>query len=110
MVLRSWGSPTPNCYRVPPRRRSLWSRLVQPRSARIRGSLKRLQLSRANLIGAVLTKYDAKKVSYGYGYGEGHEYRYEYRSAANAKDAAVQPSYLIWQISARNLLRDGQDT
>ena len=44
----------------------------------IRGALKRLQLSRANLIGSVLTRYDAKKVSYGYGYGEGHEYRYEY--------------------------------
>jgi Mrp family chromosome partitioning ATPase len=48
----------------------------------IRGALKRLQLSRANLIGAVLTKYDSAKVSYGYGYGEGHEYRYEYARPA----------------------------
>jgi succinoglycan biosynthesis transport protein ExoP len=58
----------------------------------IRGALKRLQLSRANLIGAVLTKYDAKRVSYGYGYGEGHEYRYEYSgSTAKAEASAVDP-------------------
>ena len=56
----------------------------------LRGSLKRLQLSRANVIGAVLTKYDAKKVSYGYGYGEGHQYHYEYSSAAHSKDATAQ--------------------
>jgi succinoglycan biosynthesis transport protein ExoP len=58
----------------------------------IRGALKRLQLSRANLIGAVLTKYDAKRVSYGYGYGEGHEYRYEYSgSTAKAEASAADP-------------------
>ena len=41
------------------------------RTAVIRGALKRLQLARANLIGSVLTKYDAKSVTYGYGYGGG---------------------------------------
>jgi succinoglycan biosynthesis transport protein ExoP len=58
----------------------------------IRGALKRLQLSRANLIGAVLTKYEAKRVSYGYGYGEGNEYRYAYAgSTAKAEASAVDP-------------------
>ena len=56
----------------------------------LRGSLKRLQLSRANVIGAVLTKYDAKKVSYGYGYGDGHQYHYQYSRSAHSKDATVQ--------------------
>jgi polysaccharide biosynthesis transport protein len=56
----------------------------------IRGALKRLELSRTNLIGAVLTKYEATKVAYGYGYGEGHEYRYEYAgSGAKAESHAV---------------------
>ena len=42
----------------------------------------RLQLARANLIGSVLTKYDAKSVTYGYGYGGGHEYSYQYNYRA----------------------------
>ena len=57
----------------------------------IRGALKRLQLSRANLIGAVLTKYDAARVSYGYGYGEGNEYRYEYARPAKQEVNVVDP-------------------
>jgi succinoglycan biosynthesis transport protein ExoP len=58
----------------------------------IKGSLKRLQLARANLIGAVLTKYDAKKVPYGYGYGDGHGYRYDYaRSAAKTESNLADP-------------------
>jgi Mrp family chromosome partitioning ATPase len=61
------------------------------KTAVIRGALKRLQLSRANLIGAVLTRYDAKKVSYGYGYGEGHEYRYEYARSATPDATAIEP-------------------
>ena len=43
-----------------------------PQSFAVR--IKRLQLARANLVGTVLTKYDAKSVTYGYGYGAGHEY------------------------------------
>ena len=57
----------------------------------IRGALKRLQLSRANLIGSVLTRYDAKKVSYGYGYGEGHEYRYEYATSTTVEVNVPEP-------------------
>jgi capsular exopolysaccharide synthesis family protein len=52
----------------------------------IRGALRRLQLSRANLIGAVLTKYDAKSLSYGHGYGADH-YRYDYAGSSARTDA-----------------------
>lgn len=49
----------------------------QARTGMIRGALKRLQLSRGALIGAVLTKFDAKQAGYGYGYGYGN-YGYGY--------------------------------
>ena len=67
------------------------------RTAVIRGALKRLQLSRANLVGAVLTKYDAKSVTYGYGYGAGHEYSYQYnyraaRREVRARSASTDPA------------------
>jgi capsular exopolysaccharide synthesis family protein len=59
------------------------------RTAVIRGALKRLQLARANLIGSVLTKYDAKSVTYGYGYGGGHEYSYQYNYRAKNTEPEV---------------------
>ena len=37
----------------------------QSRLGNVRGALKRLQLSRGTVIGAVLTKYDAKTAGYG---------------------------------------------
>jgi capsular exopolysaccharide synthesis family protein len=46
------------------------------RKALVRGSLRRLQLSRGSLIGAVLTKYDAKIGGYEYAYGYGYGYSY----------------------------------
>jgi capsular exopolysaccharide synthesis family protein len=49
----------------------------QPRSNQVRGALKRLQMGRAPVVGAVLTKFDSKAAGYGYGYGYGdHEYSY----------------------------------
>jgi capsular exopolysaccharide synthesis family protein len=41
----------------------------QARASNVRDSLRRLQLARSPLIGAVLTKYDAKRAGYGCGYG-----------------------------------------
>jgi polysaccharide biosynthesis transport protein len=41
----------------------------------VRVALKRLQVSRANIIGAVLSKFDAVQSGYGYGYGYG-DYNY----------------------------------
>jgi capsular exopolysaccharide synthesis family protein len=43
-----------------------------------RAALKRLHLSHARLLGAVLTKFNARRMSYGYGYGYGSTYAYAY--------------------------------
>lgn len=42
------------------------------RKAQLRDSLKRLRFARANVIGGVLTRQDAKAGGYGYGYGYGY--------------------------------------
>jgi succinoglycan biosynthesis transport protein ExoP len=42
------------------------------RKSHIRSAIRRLQLSRGFLIGAVLTKYKSQAVGYGYGYGYGY--------------------------------------
>jgi capsular exopolysaccharide synthesis family protein len=44
----------------------------QVRSAMVRTALGRLRYARGNVIGTVLTKYDAKRAGYGYGYGYGY--------------------------------------
>jgi capsular exopolysaccharide synthesis family protein len=44
----------------------------QARRGIVRGALKRLQMSRAPLIGMVLTKFDSRAAGYGYGYGYGY--------------------------------------
>lgn len=46
----------------------------------LRGALKRLQMARSNIIGTVLTKYNARSAGfeYGYGYGSGYGYGYGY--------------------------------
>ena len=43
----------------------------QVRTAMVRTALGRLRYARGNVIGTVLTKYDAKRAGYGYGYGYG---------------------------------------
>ncbi len=48
------------------------------RKAFIRAALRRLALARIAVVGAVLTKFDAKAVSYGYGYGYGYGHGYGY--------------------------------
>jgi polysaccharide biosynthesis transport protein len=55
------------------------------RTGLVRGALRRLQLSRGSVIGAILTKYDAKSAGYGYGYGYGYAYGYGYGYGADAK-------------------------
>ena len=74
MGLRSWASLTRNCCRTLPQQQ--YSLLLPVRHEResLKGALRRLQLSRASVIGVVLTKYDAKSAGYGYGYGYGYEY------------------------------------
>jgi polysaccharide biosynthesis transport protein len=53
----------------------------QARAGGVRGAIKRLQLARANIVGAVLTKFDARNAGYGYGYGYNYNYSYGQRSA-----------------------------
>ncbi len=64
----------------------------QARSNQVRGALKRLHMGRGPVVGAVLTKFDAKAAGYGYGYGYGygdHEYTYG-RRALGAESRAPQ--------------------
>jgi len=46
----------------------------QVRTAMVRTALGRLRYARGNVIGTVLTKYDAKRAGYGQGYGYGYGY------------------------------------
>jgi capsular exopolysaccharide synthesis family protein len=62
------------------------------KKALIRGSIRRLQLSRGSLIGAVLTKYDAKIGGYEYAYGYGYQYGYGYGAGAEPRGLSVQPA------------------
>jgi succinoglycan biosynthesis transport protein ExoP len=54
------------------------------RTGLVRGALKRLQLSRGSVIGAVLSQYDSRSVGYGYGYGYEYRYSYNYNYGADA--------------------------
>jgi polysaccharide biosynthesis transport protein len=51
----------------------------QARKGFVQGALKRLEMARGPLVGAVLTKYDHEAAGYGYGYGYGY---------GHSKDAA----------------------
>ena len=47
----------------------------ETRKSFVRVALRRLQLAKASIIGALLSKFDTREVGYGYGYGYG-EYQY----------------------------------
>lgn len=51
------------------------------RRGQARGALRRLQVGRAHLLGAVLTKYNAKSASYG-----GYDYAYDYHYGAEPEE------------------------
>ena len=53
----------------------------QVRPAFLRSALRHLQLSRAVVVGAVLTKHDVRAANYGYGYGYSYGYGYGYGHA-----------------------------
>jgi capsular exopolysaccharide synthesis family protein len=54
----------------------------------VRMAIRRLVQARANILGAVLTKFDAQTAGYGYGYGYGHAYAYQYGGKRLQDDAA----------------------
>lgn len=55
------------------------------RRGQARGGLRRIQVGRAHLLGAVLTKFNAKSTSYG-----GYDYAYDYHYGAEPEKAAGQ--------------------
>ncbi len=60
----------------------------QVRMRLIRAAVKRLEFSRAALIGTVLTRFDARSsYGYGYGYGSGHGYGYGYGYGQSQREA-----------------------
>ena len=60
----------------------------QARAGLVRLALRRLQMSRSQIVGAVMTKFTTDGPSYGYGYGYGYGYDYSY---GHADDAAAKP-------------------
>jgi capsular exopolysaccharide synthesis family protein len=60
----------------------------QVRTKMIRAAIKRLQFSRASLIGTVITRFDARS-SYGYGYGFGYGYGYGQAYGGQGADQAI---------------------
>jgi capsular exopolysaccharide synthesis family protein len=62
----------------------------QIRTKLIRAAVKRLQFSRASLIGTVITSFDARQTyGYGYGYGHGYGYGYGYSYGHGPGEAAI---------------------
>ena len=61
------------------------------KAGNIRGALRRLQLSRGLLVGAVMTKYDAKTAGYGYGSDYGYSYGYGYGQRTRQREAWSGP-------------------
>ena len=60
----------------------------QARKGFVQSALRRLEMARASVVGAVLTKYDHKAANYGYGYGDGYGYGYgASRQALSSTDA-----------------------
>jgi polysaccharide biosynthesis transport protein len=57
----------------------------ETRKSTVKVALRRLQNARANIIGALLNKFDAKQIGYGYGYGYGD---YEYHSYGDVQQIA----------------------
>lgn len=72
----------------------------QARASALGGALRRLHYARAQLLGTVLTKYDASAAGYGYGYGYGHGYGYgqtdsfTYGTSSKGKLAKPEPPAL----------------
>ena len=50
-----------------------------------KASIRRLNVGGSRLLGVLLTKFDARKSSYGYGYGYGYGYSYDYGSRPQIK-------------------------
>jgi capsular exopolysaccharide synthesis family protein len=63
----------------------------QARKGFVQGALKRLEMARGPVVGAVLTKYDHKAAGYGYGYGYGYGHGYDAGGRAKPVDSDARP-------------------
>ena len=59
-----------------------------------KAAVRRLTANGVNIIGALLSKYDARKIGYGYGYG--YNYAYSYSYGDNEEPAPRRPWSLPW--------------
>lgn len=67
------------------------------KKASVRGALRRLEVSNGQVIGTVLTRFDARSAGYGYGYGYGYgSYQYSYGQTPPPA-IKVDPSPLLTQ-------------
>src|SRR5262249_16652556 len=64
----------------------------QVRPALVRASMKYLQLSRAYVVGAVLTKHDTRAAGYGNGYSYSYSYSYGHGYGSNPRGLVVSNS------------------
>ena len=90
MGLQFWALPTHNCCQALSQGRSSSSVQVHHKRRSSVTAIKRLQLSRASVIGAVLTKYDAKTTGYGYDYGYGYGRGDRYGADAKPRGLSVR--------------------
>jgi polysaccharide biosynthesis transport protein len=67
-----------------------------------RAALKRLHLSHARVLGAVLTKFNARKTGYGYGYGSAYAYSYDYGDKPEAEPKRLGVGDWFGKRSARD--------
>ena len=60
--------------------------------ANVQAAVRRLQMANGHILGAILTKFDARKSTYGYGYTYSYEYDYKYGSKPSQGAADPQLS------------------
>ncbi len=64
--------------------------------ANVQAAVRRLQMASGHILGAILTKFDARKSAYGYGYT--YSYEYDYKYGAKPSTTAAEP-----QLSSRGV-------
>ncbi len=82
----------------------------QVRTRLIRAAIKRLQFSRASLVGTIITRFDARSsygYGYGYAYGYGYGYGYDYSRRSRRPDQAIAGALDIRQPTSIDMQPEG---
>jgi capsular exopolysaccharide synthesis family protein len=61
----------------------------QTTRANVQAAVRRLQMANGHILGALLTKFDVRKSTYGYGYT--YSYEYDYKYGAKSSKATADP-------------------